>query len=1317
MVDVNVEFTLGNENPINAEFTLEPDVTYLANIVTATFSGEHNQLIHRDYPDQHPIEAITGLNEGLNSLSSTIDNETARAENAENILNGKIDDEVSRAILAEGNLSDRITSEVNRATDKENQLADDILAENNRAISAEETLQDNIDAEKTRAKDAEQSLADDISEEVNNRTSEITRVEGLISDEETRAKSVEQGLRADLAAETNRATNSEGVLQTNITAEENRAKGVEQQLASSIDSNHQAISNHVSDKDNPHEVTKAQVGLGNVENLAPADMPMSTATKTYIDNADNGLQGQITAINTTIGGYGNIVTHNVSEFATASQGALADTSLQPNDNISELTNNLNYQTATQVANSIAVETGNRESADNNLQSQIDAIVSASDVFDIVGTYAELQAYDISTVPVNDIIKVLEDSTHGGAATYYRCVETGGTKSWSYIGSEGASYTKAEADNKFVPQTRTVNGKALSNDITLTATDVGALPNSTVIPTVNNATVTIQKNGSTVSTFTLNQSSNETVNISVPEKTSDITNDSGYITGISSSDVTTALGYTPADDSDVVKTSGNQTVGGTKTFSSYIKATSQIDETSTSSQERSYIELSDNQATTGYIRQYWSTTQNQLRIRTLARHGEAAGSWGDIQQIIDANGNYRVNIDCAGTLTNMALKNHTASLNATDVPTKGWVNNPDTSLNVVHRTGNETISGIKTFNGVDVKYKRGGSDLTTQATSYENWVGPRFVDKNDVQGAMVQYKRLSTGVAETNIQTRALSTNSFSKIAIYQNPDETAYTEAPTPTEDTTSSTQIDTVGARNTKLQNYALSSSLATVATSGSYNDLSDKPTIPTVNNATLTIQKNGTTVKTFTANASTNVTANITVPTKTSELNNDSNFATVSQIPTDYVDLTGNQTINGIKTVNGKIVGDNSIEWGGTNLQQNVSPADAGCLDDFGHNKAAYWGGLIDAEYTVDGETWIDYGLSSSQKWALTTAGGTDVLVGKNTKKASDGTLTSDNIANVRARITLHIKDAKGKSRFYSALRKIVLNVSSNGASNCKVKVLTRTIENYTTGTDTWVDRGTYEVSGWAGWNSIPFINNLGGYDNQTGYNADLRLEFWSETIGTATSCLSIKDIRLIGVTNWVVDDFAKTGHLYKIDSAKNATFPARINFGTPTEDTTTSTQGDTVGARNTKLRNYALSSDVVATINTLLSSVYPVGSIYLTTDSTCPLATLISGSTWDLVGSGRVLQGADSSHAAGSTIEAGLPNITGSIKDIASQAKDVSMSCSGAFSADISGTASSYGTQKSGGYDKADFDASRSNSIYGNSTTVQPPAYVVNIFKRTA
>lgn len=74
-----------------------------------------------------------------------------------------------------------------------------------------------------------------------------------------------------------------------------------------------------------------------------------------------------------------------------------------------------------------------------------------------------------------------------------------------------------------------------------------------------------------------------------------------------------------------------------------------------------------------------------------------------------------------------------------------------------------------------------------------------------------------------------------------------------------------------------SLVSGLSTVATSGSYNDLSNKPTIPAAaNNGTLTIQKNGASVATFGANQSTDATANITVPTKVSELTNDKNYVT---------------------------------------------------------------------------------------------------------------------------------------------------------------------------------------------------------------------------------------------------------------------------------------------------------------------------------------------------------------------------------------------------------------------------------------------------------
>lgn len=136
-------------------------------------------------------------------------------------------------------------------------------------------------------------------------------------------------------------------------------------------------------------------------------------------------------------------------------------------------------------------------------------------------------------------------------------------------------------------------------------------------------------------------------------------------------------------------------------------------------------------------------------------------------------------------------------------------------------------------------------------------------------------------------------------------------------------------------------------------------------------------------------------------------------------------------------------------------------------------------------------------------------------------------------------------------------------------------------------------------------------------------------------------------------------------------------------------------------------------------LLEAIYPVGSVYIGTQATCPLATLISGSTWVLVSAGRVLQGSDSGHAAGTTIEAGLPNITGDLGYLTSNnSADISNQFNGALA--WRGYNNYAGTNNvTGGYGNFDIalDASKSNSIYGNSNTVQPPAYVVNIWRRTA
>ena len=95
----------------------------------------------------------------------------------------------------------------------------------------------------------------------------------------------------------------------------------------------------------------------------------------------------------------------------------------------------------------------------------------------------------------------------------------------------------------------------------------------------------------------------------------------------------------------------------------------------------------------------------------------------------------------------------------------------------------------------------------------------------------------------------------------------------------------------------------LATVATSGNYNDLSNTPSIPTVNDATLTIQKNGTSAGTFTANAGTNKTINIEVPTKTSDLTHDSNF-----------ELAANKSQDGLINAEGEIDDGDEVKYAST-------------------------------------------------------------------------------------------------------------------------------------------------------------------------------------------------------------------------------------------------------------------------------------------------------------------------------------------------------------------------------------------------------------------
>lgn len=133
----------------------------------------------------------------------------------------------------------------------------------------------------------------------------------------------------------------------------------------------------------------------------------------------------------------------------------------------------------------------------------------------------------------------------------------------------------------------------------------------------------------------------------------------------------------------------------------------------------------------------------------------------------------------------------------------------------------------------------------------------------------------------------------------------------------------------------------------------------------------------------------------------------------------------------------------------------------------------------------------------------------------------------------------------------------------------------------------------------------------------------------------------------------------------------------------------------------------------MDNLLSTLYPVGSIYIGTQNSCPLAALIAGSQWQIVGDERALWGGNGSNA-NTIIEAGLPNITG---DFSPTGLAGIANSNGCFST-ISNVDTDYKQAIRTGYGaRIRFNASSSSTIYGKSNTVQPPAYIVNVWRRVA
>lgn len=177
---------------------------------------------------------------------------------------------------------------------------------------------------------------------------------------------------------------------------------------------------HVQDKSNPHAVTKAQVGLGNVENTSDADKPVSIAQQTALNTKAN--QTDLTAEATT---------RNA-----------ADTALQTAVNNSKATG-LAYDASTHIVTltlgdgttrtfilpqSSETEDGLFSSSDytalRNLLADVESLKSGGVWRGNFDTYEDLDAaypnLDVSATNwfKNDFIYVIADSQHGDNSTAY-----------------------------------------------------------------------------------------------------------------------------------------------------------------------------------------------------------------------------------------------------------------------------------------------------------------------------------------------------------------------------------------------------------------------------------------------------------------------------------------------------------------------------------------------------------------------------------------------------------------------------------------------------------------------------------------------------------------------------------------------------------------------------------------------------------------------------------------------------------------------------------------------------------------------------------
>lgn len=223
--------------------------------------------------------------------------------------------------------------------------------------------------------------------------------------------------------------------------------------------------------------------------------------------------------------------------------------------------------------------------------------------------------------------------------------------------------------------------------------------------------------------------------------------------------------------------------------------------------------------------------------------------------------------------------------------------------------------------------------------------------------------------------------------------------------------------------------------------------------------------------------------------------------------------------------------LSWGGQNIVGDISPIDAAMSYLHSANRAQFSKPTgITIEYSNDsGSTWTDYGADDITKTSLVSGQDVNLFLGKIDSGAAP--ITS------QLRITINAS----KCGFYTNLKSVLINYRTNGTAGNRVMVEQANIGSETNFTSTI---GTYNITGWSSWNSLPLvIRAFGGSAHQTSNCGALRFTF-SFTNTASNARPSVLGMMFLGTTYWATpSDMARTGHLYSWDVNQNAIFPAGI------------------------------------------------------------------------------------------------------------------------------------------------------------------------------